>query len=202
MSLKVENQKIANKIKLLAQVKPRKEWKDSFRDILMSETKQAQHVFASKATFFGYFSAVTQSAKFHVFQPAVAILLVIGVFVGSSLVVNAAFYSLPGDKLYDLKIAMEKTQVSIIIDNEKKAELRIEFVKNRVEEFEKMAVLRPEDLQKDTIAQITQRFKSDVEFLNAHMNELDQQQKSVFTLAKAIDLQTTELAKALSKKYR
>ncbi|MBU1164163.1 hypothetical protein KKA15_01200 [Patescibacteria group bacterium] len=190
---------MVNKIKLLNQIQPRKEWKDSFRDILISEISQDQRAYQPATSFFGFFSATAQAAKFHVFQPTVAILLVLGLFVGSSLVVNAAFYSLPGDNLYDLKIAMEKTQVSIIRDNEKKAELRMEFAKNRVDELDKMAILRPEDLQKDTISEITKRFKSDVESLNDHINNLDQQKKSVFSLARAIDSQATEFAKTLNK---
>lgn len=199
MNQKKENQKLIKKINLLAQIKPREEWKSSFRDILLSEIKAEKGLLIrSRLGVADYLSIFSQSLKFKIFQPAVAILVVLSVFLGSSLLVNAAFYSLPGDNLYGLKIALEKTQIALILDSEKKTELRMEFANNRVEEFERITNLRPESLQEETIAEITERFKSDVLSINEHINQLNQQQKPVFSLAKAVDSKTAELAKTLA----
>lgn len=118
-------------------VVPRSDWKAESRAILLRSiyAEQAQ---APKVTAMDYTKAFWQTIKIPAMQPAAVMFMVLGTFVASSLTINAAFYSLPGDNLYQVKIALENTHVSLVSDEERKADLRIEFVQRRVEEINKI----------------------------------------------------------------
>lgn len=129
---------VISKIKELKNtVVPRSDWKAESRAILLRSiyAEQAQ---APKVTAMDYTKAFWQTIKIPAMQPAAVMFMVLGTFVASSLTINAAFYSLPGDNLYQVKIALENTHVSLVSDEERKADLRIEFVQRRVEEINKI----------------------------------------------------------------
>jgi len=129
---------VISKIKELKNtVVPRSDWKAESRAILLRSiyAEQAQ---APKVTAMDYTKAFWQTIKIPAMQPAAVMFMVLGTFVASSLTINAAFYSLPGDSLYQVKIALENTHVSLVSDEERKADLRIEFVQRRVEEINKI----------------------------------------------------------------
>lgn len=86
------------------------------------------------------------SARTFVIQPTVLLLLVLGTAFGSSLLVNAAFYSLPGDHLYSLKIRLERAQLALMSDKKQITELKVELTQKRVQEIDKI-MLQPEGTQ-------------------------------------------------------
>ncbi|RJR30877.1 hypothetical protein C4569_03775 [Candidatus Parcubacteria bacterium] len=197
MHLKKSDRETIKKIKLLNQITPRKEWKDSFRALLISEIKK-DACRKEKISLIQYTGIFIESFRLKLFQPAVSILLVMVLFLSSSFIVNAAFYSMPGDNLYDLKIALEKAQITITFDEGKKAELRMDFASNRIKEFEKIADLSTPLEQQQAVAVVTKKFKEDVRSINEHIFDLDQKKMPVFSLAKKVDAKAAEMAKNLT----
>lgn len=116
-------------------IKPRSEWVTSNKVLLLNQIKSATK---EQVSFVDYFNALIGAFRNQFMEPAVVMLLVLATFLGSSLTINAAFYSLPGDNLYNVKLALEKTHVALVQDNERRVELKMEFAQKRISEFDKI----------------------------------------------------------------
>jgi hypothetical protein len=133
---------ITKQLKELQDIKPNADWKNSQRDILLSQIKQQTTPQKSSVFANGWFmmkSAVPAGVIGFVARP-IGVLTVIGLFVFSTgiLGVNASKGSLPGDFLYPVKITTEKVQVGLTISDDKKAELHVSFAENRVNEIDEI----------------------------------------------------------------
>lgn len=71
-----------------------------------------------------------------VLVPIVLIVAILGTGIGG---VFASQSALPGDLLYPIKTATEKARVALVINKNKKNELRLKFIERRLEEAEKLA---------------------------------------------------------------
>jgi hypothetical protein len=68
-------------------------------------------------------------------------LVIVGVFlllVGSAFTINASASSLPGDRLYDLKLGLEKVQMVLVFNPESRKELVQKFEEKRRSEVEQL----------------------------------------------------------------
>ncbi len=68
-------------------------------------------------------------------------LVIVGVFlllVGSAFTINASASSLPGDRLYDLKLGLEKVQMVLVFNPESRKELAQKFEEKRRSEVEQL----------------------------------------------------------------
>lgn len=202
------NQELIKKIKGLKAIKPRVEFKEFSRGILLAQIRGLAEVSAVEPTLIlakefswgFYFRTWAEVFSQKVMQPAVALLLMLGLVLGSSLTVNAAFYSLPGDALYPIKISLERTQLALVQDEVSKTELKMEFAKKRVEELDKIVARPGESAQKTkNISLVVNKFKKEVAAVQDHIQHLDQEKKPVFRIALTVDSAATELAQALTE---
>ena len=130
-------------------IAPRADWQKATRALLLRQISSDQAK-SAKTGFGDYFSVGLGLMRQRLFQPAVMMFLILGTFLGSSLLVNASFYSLPGSKLYTVKIALEQTQVAFTTDDARKVELNVEFARKRIDELDKIAALPATDTQART----------------------------------------------------
>ena len=73
-------------------------------------------------------------------KPAAAALAVfVFAIAGSISVAGASFQALPGDRLYQVKLGIEKAQLALAVDADARAQLRVEFASRRLEEMVKIA---------------------------------------------------------------
>ncbi len=132
--------KIVEQLKELKQIKPRAEWVNSSRELLLSQiSAQSEN---TKTSFTGNVWFLTKSVvptgllRF-VAQPIGVLSLIIATVVGTGVLgVNASRTSLPGDLLYPVKLTSEKISISLTINDSKKAEKHIEYAEERVKELE------------------------------------------------------------------
>ena len=69
-------------------------------------------------------------------KPAAAALAVfVFAVAGSISVVGASFQALPGDTLYSVKLGIEKAQLALAVDDDSRAQLRVEFASRRLDEM-------------------------------------------------------------------
>lgn len=89
----------------------------------------ADHVVATKgfAEWFKYF------------RVAIIPIALVVVLIGGRTIVDATEGSLPGEKLYSLKRATETARLSLTRDQDKVANLHVEFMQNRIDEVKKAA---------------------------------------------------------------
>jgi len=203
----MKNKDIIKSIQELKNISPRSEWQSLNRDFLLQKITADQPVL--KVQWFNYLQFSIKIFGQKLFEPAVAMLLMLGIFSGSSLIVNAAFYSMPGDNLYRLKIALENTHVAITSSEEKKVELKMEFAKNRLEELDKI-VKQPDvnsDVKKEMINMVVKEFKNNVVSVKDHIEKINTSQpqsvenrEKTLRMALTVSSQTNELAQSLDKK--
>ncbi|NUM25098.1 MAG: hypothetical protein HUU49_00570 [Candidatus Buchananbacteria bacterium] len=198
---------VINEIKnLKQQVVPRAEWVSSTRDFLLQQiaTDAASEKVSVGMT--GYWSIFNQTFRQRMFEPALVMMLLLVSFVGSSLTINAAFYSLPGDSLYKVKLALEQTHVALVTDEEKKVELKMEFAQKRAVEFDKIVAqsdVSPE-AKKKKIEEVVKEFKNNVAEVNTHLSKINQEAPEAdrslnVKMALTISEKTEELAKNIDK---
>lgn len=208
--MRMENKEIIKKIQELKKIKPSSEWLTLNRDFLLRECKASLgDVPMEKISWQDYGQYFVRLFSQRMFEPAIVILLLLGVFLSSSLIVNAAFYSLPGDYLYQVKIALERTQVAITPDEGKKVELKMEFAKKRVEELDKI-VAQPDitpEAKKEKINVAVNEFKKNVVAVKEHIDKVSKpvpnpvaaDQEQNLRMAIAVSSKTNELVKALDE---
>ncbi len=198
---------ITNEIKKLkTEIVPRAGWVTLNRDILLKQINQDQGYQKSAVGFFGYWSIFNQAFRQRMFEPALVMLLILGSFVASSLTINAAFYSLPGDGLYQVKLTLERTHAALVPDEEKKVELKMEFAQKRVAEFNKIVSQSNDspEVKKKKIAQAVREFKNNVTEASSHLSKINQEgleidQDLTVKMALTISEKTEELAKDIDK---
>lgn len=153
-----------DQLKQLNGIQPRPEWVALNRAALLQHIKSQPQPQQSPVSFGDVAALLFGSLRQPLFQPSMVMLMILGVFVGSSLVVNAAFYALPGDTLYPVKIALEKTQVAVTPSHGRRVELHAQFAKNRVDEADKIAYEQastPTE-KKNKIVAVVSEFKKNV----------------------------------------
>lgn len=192
--------------KLKKDFAPRSEWIALNRTFLLRQIMTDTQVTAQPLQLRDYLQMATGVFKHQIFEPAVVMLLVLATFLGSSLTINAAFYSLPGDNLYPMKLTLERTHLALISDGEKRVELQIEFAQNRVAEFDKI-VSEPtaSDVKKKKIEAVVKEFKNNVASVGGELHKIndgdDQKaQEQKVRIAVTITAKADELAKSFDGK--
>lgn len=145
-------------------VKPDELWLKKNRELLLSQikntvSKTSAHKFNSENFWQGLSIFLPQSVVYKVLRPAMALVLIAMMGVGSWVAtVSASYESLPGEWLYSAKRATEKTQVAITDAVGNKSEvvkLHGELAKKRAVEISKIV----SQGKSDNIAQASQTVK-------------------------------------------
>jgi len=190
--------------KIRTEIKPRPEWVALSRDILLQQINPQKEFQPVKVGLGGYFSFVTQLVSQHVFEPVVVMLLIFATFAGSSLTINAAFYSMPGQPLYRVKLALEKTHAAMVISENDKVELKMEFAQKRMDELDK--IVRQSDLtpeaKKKQIEIIVSEFKNNVSAASSHLTKLTEDIKKSEAAKPADSELTVRMAMTISDKTK
>lgn len=196
--------------KLKEEIKPRSEWTALNRDVLLRQINPNQTLKPQSVGVGGLVDLFNQMFRQTVMEPAVMMILVLGIFLGSSLTINAAFYALPGDELYPVKLTLEKTHVALMTSEEKKVELKIEFAQKRVAELSKV-ISQPDspESKKKKIETVAKEFKNNVASVNSHLANIaktasaetknSSDPSNSVSMALTVSEKTGELAKSFDK---
>lgn len=177
--------------------KPRECWKSSNREILMSQIKS--QIGSTEAL--GYFAYFFNSIKAHwqisklALKPvgAIAAMLVV-VLGGGTIGVWASKNSLPGDTLYNVKIASEKAQLGLLTySTDEKAKLDITFAERRVQELSQVL----NDSNRSNVA--IKGLEDNLNDIKDRMNSLKSSNESqkVLEVAKQVKEKTKQFEMAL-----
>lgn len=193
---------LIQRITSLRQIAPRADWVSATRDILMAEIRRqgqvssvAAPVFEVTASEHRFWPGVMNVVRQPVFGFVAALVLALT----SGLTVNAAFYSLPGEPLYRLKIVFERTQLAMVGDSARKVELKVEFARNRIKELEKLVANATSNSGTQTrLSQVVSRFTSEVASVQQELKNLPSGNRAVFNIAVSVDRAGNELAERIS----
>ena len=202
----METQIIKEFKKLKTDIVPDIEWAVLSREALLQKiTADIPVAEEVKIGFGGYFSLFTQVFKQRLLEPAVVMILVLGTFLTSSLVINAAFYSLPGQSLYKVKLALEKTHAAMTTNDQAQVNLKVEFAQKRVEELDKIVYQTDVNSQEKQamIKEVVYEFNNNVIAVSNHLNKLSQAIKqSESKIAPKDKAQTVKMAISVSSKAK
>ena len=124
---------------------------------------------------------------------AVALILFVSLFSVTSGIVLAAQESLPGDRLYPVKITLEKVALAVSRDETQDARLSLEFTQRRTNEINRLlAAGRYEDVAK-SVAGFENQVNATIESLDAAAEENDSQTQVLATSLKAMLENQTEV---------
>jgi len=168
------NKRLINNLKQLRDITPSNEWKDNLGTELTSMIR-TRFPAREKA---GFLVLIKTYFKFHrVVRMGVIVCLVLGVvFGGSIFTVSAARNSLPGDLLYNVKIAKEKVHIAITPQPEVKVKLKLSFAENRLKEANEL-VNKIKDKDGQKIAQTMENFQKEIEEAEKYLAELKKKAK-------------------------
>lgn len=175
---------LIEQLKGLKEIKPRKNWVDAQRELLLSQiqsqsTKKRQS-FVINSWFFFKSALPTGMLRF-VARP-VGVLTLVSLFVlGTGMLsVNASRLSLPGDFLYPVKLTSEKVQVAFTSGEEQKANKYLENAEERVREIEALAVKDNKvEGKKENIKIATDALKSEMQKAQVQLEKtIDKPQQS------------------------
>lgn len=178
-------------------------WKEKTRTLLLAtaERTSASAPRLSRAgaatqwlrVFFPYGAA-------RAFKPAVASLASIALALGGWVTtVSASYNALPGDTLYGVKIAAERAQTRLTVDEGARARLRVEFVGRRVDEVAKLSE-KPAPAKPEQVTAAVGRIKEEINTVQQQLEILKVSEPAkAAEVASLIDRKAGEFKTTLDK---
>lgn len=204
--------KLKNQIQQLQEVSkivaPRPEWIKSNRDILLMQIRNTIDQKTNEKFDFQQISNILniflpkQIINYAV-KPVFVLFLIFGVISGGWITtVSASYNSLPGDVLYNVKLATESVQTSLS-GKPQSVKLRVEFAGRRVEEVKQIVksnLSKPQKEQK--VEEAVKHLKSDLTQAKSSLeeikkNDVSKSQSVIVDVAKVVDQKTNEIQKNL-----
>lgn len=177
--------------------RPQEAWVARNREVLMSQVNPVasentdKYLLGEKIYYFRYFTQAFRQA----FRPVVTAAGLIIVFLGYTAMSSVASASLPGDMLYPIKTTGEKVQLSLTFDDDKKVELKMNFVSRRADEMQQLA--KKPDSSQDKAEKISQTAKQISEGVNDIKQDLGKMASSPspesVKVAKQVDEKTLKV---------
>lgn len=139
-------------------------------------------------------------------KPAMSVIMALVIATGGWIAsVNAAFNSVPGDVLWSVKLASEKTQLavaSLTQSNKEEAQLYLKFAHRRAKEFEKVIEAAAPDSAKNAETAIN-HLKDSLQSADASLRRVEagnaEEVKQVFALAQDVTQATQAISETLAK---
>jgi hypothetical protein len=100
-------------------------------------------------------------------------------------VANASISALPGEKLYPIKLSVEKAQLALAFGAGERANLKVEFASRRLEEMVKVASTQYR-IAPDSVSVAVERFKNEVTTIKQELQEADEPEEKQTELAMAV----------------
>jgi hypothetical protein len=184
----------------LKNIKPDGAWKAKNRELLLTQiynqadTQSADFSFG----FLAYFRQFSSDFANIIAQPAAIVSLILFSVLGVGLFgTSASRQAKPGDSLYVAKRISEKTQLALTFGEKEKAELRIDFAGNRVEEIEQVLANDKQNKAevKKTVNDLASNAKSEVVAARIGLQKINKNanidKNTVKVVTKAVDKVST-----------
>ena len=185
---------IIRKLKKLKKVNPNTEWKNSCRKFLLSEIKRdtAERQIWFKESFKTLFSIDFVKLTL---KPAVSLASVVALVLGGGFSVSASQVSLPGDRLYPLKMVSEKVQVAFAFSDENRARVHVKLAGKRLGEVKKIKEKNGPD-KDERINIAIDKFHEEIKTAELKLNDIEEESDAL-EVAKIFDTKTKEYKEAL-----
>lgn len=205
---------LIEKIELLREIKPSEEWVISLRsrlafrmemerkkDILNKDIFALRELFSFWGNYRGNRTDRTHGANW-IYKLAVSLGIVVLVLGGGVLSAFASLKSLPGSRLYPLKIALERARVLVATSEDSKAKLQSEIAVRRIDELKAVvAIVEPAEQKKDRVEQAMDNIQEQLTIAGGQLakaGDTAEPQKAV-AAARAVSEKAGRVEKVLSQ---
>ena len=171
----MQEKKLIANLNRLREVQPNASWKQSNRDILLSQLAGSAEA-PERASWFEVFENLLPERMVFVFSKPVAVFAAIAliIFGGSAISIAASQRSKPGDSLYIAKIINEKTKLALTFDSKAKAQLNLEFAGNRATEATQLLSEAGTDQNKNAqLTELTANFKKELDAVKSRLAKIN-----------------------------
>lgn len=186
---------IIQQLKTLRRIQPDVFWKENTARLLNAYGQRIageKRVSRQRIAFF----AIFQYFRELLFRPAVVVATMLLLIFTSGLIVNAAFYSMPGSILYPFKIYLEKAHLAFVQDREAKTALKLDFAKKRLDELEKVMQQKDDpEMKAKKVHLVMNTFQKGVELVKEEIEKEPEQKEANFQIAITLNETTDELHK-------
>ncbi len=200
---------LVRKIKNIEKIEPSQAWISSNKDFIFNyiqaqeknESRALELLAASSSGFFEKFKLFARGFAARFLLPAASALTV--VFLAGNFVLARSQQALPGDALYSVKIFIEKIEVAMTLNDEKRATLNFELADKRLSEISSLAEnTGDKNVSGPAVDVAMENFNN---HLNAAVNEMSDVVKSdssterAVAVAKIANTKTSDYAKKIAK---
>jgi len=190
----VKDKELFQQLHNLGKMKPDVTWKESQRNILLSQINVSKETEAN--SFFRDTFRLLLDFVHGFSQPVIASFLVSFLFLTGGFVgLRAAQETKPGDSLYLAKIVGEKTQLALAFTDKKKLELGLGFVARRAEEIKQ--VIATEEVEIDNkdekVGQLIKDFKKEISAAKLRIEKISEDNNIDIDKVVVIDKSSNEV---------
>ena len=164
----------------LKNMPPRADWVRQNREVLSYQIFNGQESVATELSFFSRFNLLTH----RLLQPTPIAALIILFFVVSGVVgIRASEKTTPHDVLYIAKIISEKTEYAATFDEKAKAQLNVQFAKNRATELSMIVGNSAEAKSTDPrVQELSDSFKKEIASVRERLTRLQEEEARQATI--------------------
>jgi hypothetical protein len=186
---------LVRKIKKLQRIEPNASWLESQRSFLLYEISRPKTEQKRERSILAF--PLFNFSK--IFKPAFAFALTSIILVSSITtvgVISASQSTLPGDFLYPVKTAIEKTQLTFTSSPESRTKLSVKFATQRIDEFTQL-IEQPN--KGEDIGKTVKKFTQEMVTVQQNINTLKEKNMQKATeVAKIIQAQTSAYKETLT----
>ncbi len=171
---------LVSKLSNLKYMSPRADWVRQNREVLSCQIFNGQEPVVTQLGFFtrlGLFSH-------RLLQPApIAALIALFFMVSGVVGIRASEKTTPNDVLYIAKIISEKTEYAATFNEKSKAQLNVQFAKNRATELSAMASASTDEENPDPrVQELSDSFKKEIASVRERLNKLQEAEAKQATI--------------------
>ena len=208
----MNDKKLINLIKKVGEESvPNFDWKASNREILLNQiSSQVENSTTQKSTWnnlkfgFNYFSNYIFNKEIVVsyFRPLASVSLAFVLFMGAGfMAISGSRKSLPGDKLYYVKRAIENGQLKLALNDEEKLILHMNIASERVKEIGGLKNQTEQQNDSVIIGKTAIALKKSIEFANDSLTQIKNSDntETLVKVSKIINEKTSEMGQSLAE---
>ena len=180
-------QELIKQLNSLNKIKLDNQWKNDNREILLNQISSSQEeaqisrLASLRSGFRILENMLPQQLIRQLSQPVWAVVLIMVIVFGGGIVsLNASRDTKPGDSLYIAKVISEKAQLAVTFNEKEKAKLGIEFAGNRAKEITQVLAEADNAIkEKDAkVEKLTKDFKKEINTVKSRLVKINAVQRS------------------------
>lgn len=170
------------------------EWKQAQRDILFTKIS-AQQDNSQLSLFTPWMRYSIHSLA----RPFAGLAMLLVFVFGGAATVWGSFESMPGDVLYPVKITTERLQVTLIQDEDKKADLKMKYAQKRVAEIKVLTQATASPKKQEALANTVREYNKTIAEVQATVQrKANENNPEAIALAKTLNSITNEVTVTLA----